>query len=143
MLEWSEQFETGHSLIDTQHKLLITYCNRLGTIAQNSNPNRHEAEFILQFIGFLENYANVHFKQEEGCMESYRCPAHQENKQAHRKFLVVFRQFKQRFVTGGFRPEVLTEFSDFCGNWIKQHILQIDTQIKPCLRMADKPGPPV
>jgi len=29
MLQWSEQFETGHSLIDTQHKMLITYINRL------------------------------------------------------------------------------------------------------------------
>ncbi len=142
MLQWSEQFETGHALIDTQHKMLITYSNRLGTIARNNNPNRQEVEFVLQFIDFLETYVNTHFEQEEECMESYRCPAHQENKLAHREFLVFYGQFKQRFVTGGFRPEVLTELSEFCGNWIKRHILQIDMRIKPCLHAAGQPGLP-
>ncbi len=142
MLEWSEQFETGHALIDAQHKQLISYSNRLGAIAHNSNPNRQEAEFILHFIDFLETYVHEHFQQEEACMESYRCPALQENKLAHREFLVFFGQFKERFMTGGFRPEALTELSDFCGNWIKRHILQIDMRLKPCLHADDKTNPP-
>jgi len=142
MLRWSEQFETGHALVDTQHKMLITYINRLGGIARNTNPDRREAEFVLQLIGFMETYIDVHFKQEEACMDSYRCPAHQENKTAHRDFLIFFRQFKERFETEGIRPEVLLELHDSCSAWIQEHIMQIDVRLKPCIHPAPPPDSP-
>ena len=140
MLQWNEKFETGHSLIDTQHKMLITYINRLEGVARNTNPNREEAEFILQLIGFMETYIDVHFKQEEACMESYRCPAHQENKAAHRDFLIFFRQFKLRYEAEGFRTDVLKELHETCSTWIQSHIMQIDVRLKPCIHpeAADK-----
>ena len=133
MLQWNDSFETGHALIDTQHKMLITYINRLETISRNTNPSRQEAEFIVQFIGFMETYIDVHFKQEEECMDSYRCPAHQENKDAHRDFLILFRRFKQQFDTDGSRPEVLMDLHNSVSVWIQKHIMQIDVRLKPCL----------
>jgi hemerythrin len=139
MLRWSEQFETGHSLIDTQHKMLISYINRLSGIARNTNPSRREAEFVLQLIGFMETYIDVHFKQEEACMDSYRCPAHQENQLAHRDFLIFFRKFKVRFETEGIRPDVLLELHHSCSHWIEAHIMQIDVRLKPCI--GQSPGP--
>jgi hemerythrin len=142
MLLWSEQFETGHSLIDTQHKMLITYINRLEGMARTTNPNRQEVEFFLQLVGFMETYIDVHFKHEEECMDSYKCPLHQENKEAHRKFLIFFRQFKRHFETEGFRPEVLLELHESCSTWIKEHIMQIDVQLKPCISRSLAPEPP-
>lgn len=139
MLLWSEQFETGHPLIDTQHKLLISYINRLGGIAKNTNPDRQEAEFIIRFIGFMEVYIDVHFKCEEDCMDSYQCPVRGENKEAHREFLIFFRQFKLRFEAEGFRPEVLSELHESCRTWIQNHIMQIDVQLKPCLSQPPAP----
>ena len=142
MLRWSEQFETGHSLIDTQHKMLITYINRLGGIVRTTNPDRQEAEFILQLIGFMETYIAVHFKQEEVCMDSYKCPAHQTNQEAHRQFLIFFRQFKQRYEAEGFRPDILKELHESSRTWIQQHIMQVDMQLKPCINPPPVPDQP-
>jgi hemerythrin len=136
MLQWSEEFETGHPLIDTQHQMLVSYINRLEGLSRNTNPSRRDVEFILQFIEFMENYIVVHFQQEEQCMEQHRCPALQQNKDAHCKFLDFFRQFKHRFDTEGCRPEVLSTLCEACNAWIQQHILRIDLQLKPCLRQA-------
>ena len=133
MLQWKVEFETGHSPIDTQHKMLVSYINRLEGLARSTNHDRHDAEFILQLIGFMETYIDVHFKMEEACMDSYKCPAHQENKEAHRNFLIFFRQFKLRFDAEGFRPEVLLELHESCSTWIQDHIMQIDMRLKPCL----------
>jgi hemerythrin len=133
MLQWSEQFETGHSLIDTQHKMLITYINRLEGISRITNPDRQQAEFIIQLIAFMETYIDVHFQQEEACMDSYKCPVHGENKEAHREFMVFFRQFKQRFEADGGRPQILLELHESCSNWIRRHIMQIDVHLKPCI----------
>ena len=142
MLRWSEQFETGHSLIDTQHKMLITYINRLEGMSRITNPTRQEVEFFLQLVSFMESYVDVHFKEEENCMHSYKCPAHEDNKEAHRKFLVFFRQFKRQFEIQGFCQKVIQELHDFCSTWIQGHILQIDMQIKPCLQRTAAPDPP-
>ena len=133
MLQWSKKFETGQSLIDTQHQRLISYINRLEGLSRNTNPSRQEVEFFVQFIGFLETYIVVHFGQEEECMNSHRCPAHQKNKEAHGKFLKFFREFKHRFETEGYRPAVLAELHEACNSWIQDHILKIDVQLKPCL----------
>jgi hemerythrin len=142
MLLWSEQFETGHSLIDTQHKMLVSYINRLEGISRITNPNRQDVEFFIQLIDFMETYIDVHFKQEEECMDSYKCPVHHANKEAHRHFLVFFRKFKRHFETDGVRPEVVLELHESCSNWIKQHIMQVDMHLKPCLSRESAPNPP-
>ena len=142
MLRWNEQFETGHSLIDTQHQMLISYINRLEGMSGNTNPSRQDVEFFLQLIGFMETYIAVHFKQEEECMASYRCPAYQQNKDAHCMFLDYFVEFKLRFETEGCRPELLKDLHETCSSWIRQHILQIDMQLKPCLKRISAPDQP-
>lgn len=133
MLRWSEQFETGHTLIDTQHKTLVSYINRLEGMSVITNPTRQDVEFILKLLNFIETYMDVHFKLEEDCMEKYRCPAHQENKEAHQKFLTFFQEFKRRFETEGVRQQVLISLHESCSSWIRQHIMRIDVRLKPCL----------
>lgn len=140
MLQWNEQFETGHALIDTQHKMLISYINQLAGLVHTTNPSRQEAEFVLQLLSFMETYLNVHFRQEEECMESYQCPAGHANKEAHQKFALFFQKFKRQFELEGFRPEVVKELHDTCSRWIQEHIMQIDVQLKPCIARSSGLG---
>jgi hemerythrin len=133
MLQWTEQFETGHAQIDYQHKMLIGYINQLEGMSRITNPSRQEVEFILKLVDFVESYTVEHFQNEEGCMARHRCPSYQQNKAAHDKFLQFFRSFKQRFGTEGCRPEVIQELHDACSSWIQEHILQIDVKLKDCL----------
>ncbi|MDR3377328.1 MAG: hemerythrin family protein [Verrucomicrobiae bacterium] len=142
MLSWSDRFETGDAVIDSQHKTLIDYLNRLESIARNTNFDREEAEFILNLVDFVEIYTIAHFKNEEACMARHRCPAHQKNKDAHAHFLGFFHDFKRRFEIEGCRPEVLNALHQACSDWILQHILGIDLQLKPCLRRATTGDPP-
>ena len=142
MLQWSEQFETGHPLVDTQHRMLISYINRLEDLAQNTQPSRMEVELFLRFIEFLETYILTHFREEEECMNRFKCPIRAENVLAHRSFLEFFRKFKARLEAEGFRPEVVQELHESCSAWIQQHILRIDVQLKPCLNQAPEPEQP-
>jgi len=140
VLRWNEQFETGHALIDTQHKMLIGYINRLEGMARITNPTREEVEFFFQLVEFIETYVNVHFSQEESCMERHQCPAYQENKTAHAHFVEFFRGFKQHFQAHGFRPDVVADLYNSCSTWIQQHILHVDVQLKPCLKQGGGAG---
>ena len=142
MLLWTEQFETGHLLVDTQHRMLISYINRLEDLAQNSNPSQVEVELFLRFVEFLETYISTHFRDEEGCMHHFKCPVRVENQLAHRAFLAFFRKFKLRLEVEGYHHEVVQELHDACSAWIQQHILRIDVQLKPCLNQTSAPEEP-
>jgi hemerythrin len=133
MLQWSEKFETGQSLIDAQHRMLVSYINRIEALSGHANPDRQDMELFLRFIEFLEGYILAHFQAEEDCMHRHRCPAHFENKRAHTEFVDFFRQFKRQLVVEGCRPELVKELYDVCSVWIQGHILRVDMQIKPCL----------
>jgi hemerythrin len=139
MLLWSEEFETGHSLIDTHHRMLIAYINRLEELARNSDPGRVDVELFLRFIEFLETYILAHFSAEENCMRRFKCPVGVENAQAHQAFLVYFQKFKLRLEIEGYRSEVVKELHESCKSWIQQHILRIDVQLKPCLNQISEP----
>jgi len=64
MLNWNEKFETGHELIDTQHRMLISYINRLEVMAGITNPSAVDIELFSRFIEFLESYILTHFTEE-------------------------------------------------------------------------------
>jgi hemerythrin-like metal-binding protein len=134
MLQWTEQIAVGHDVIDTQHRMLIDYINQLEGVKRTTNPNRKQCEFIITLVNFLESYVDAHFQMEEKCMESYKCPAHETNKSAHREFKAFFRHFKERYAAEGFRVEVLEQLHQSASSWIVEHIMTVDMQLKPCLK---------
>jgi len=140
MLIWHEKYETGHATIDTQHKMLVTYINRLEGLLKTTNPTRQECEFIVAMVEFLEAYVDSHFQFEEQCMDRYRCPAHGKNKQAHQDFIVFFKHFKERYAAEGFRQDILSELHKNVHDWILGHILQIDTQLRDCVPKTPPPA---
>jgi len=132
MLNWSEKFETGHATIDSQHRMLIGYINRLEELSRSRNPIKDEVELFFRFVDFLENYMTNHFAEEESCMLRFRCAAHKENAMAHAEFLIFFKVFKRQLEIEGYRSESVRELYEACVAWIQRHILRIDVQLKPC-----------
>lgn len=131
MLVWSEQFATGTPLVDTQHRMLIDKINQLEQLLNGPPPPKAKCDELLNFLG---SYVGTHFKFEEQCMERARCPAHEKNKQAHAAFLGVFGKFKQRYLAEGPKPELLKSLQVAAADWIKQHILTVDIQLKACAK---------
>lgn len=140
MLKWTENFETGNTLLDAQHRMLITYINRLEPFTRITNPSREELDLFMRVLEFLENYALTHFKDEEECMQRFKCPAYRDNKQAHSEFLDFYRGFIRRMQLQGCRPELIKELHEACVIWIQRHILRIDIQLKASLTRPDAGG---
>jgi hemerythrin len=132
MLAWSDDFATGLETIDKQHRMLIDHINRLEEILATPQPTPAEIQFAHSLVQFLEAYADRHFRVEEQCMESYRCPAHAENQLMHAQFLEFFDRFKKQFKEDGFQVLAFQELHHAMSSWITGHILRIDTQLKSC-----------
>jgi hemerythrin len=89
---------------------------------------------MIELVDYLETYADKHFKYEEACMESFRCPVHAKNKDAHNQFLNYFSRFKEESKVVGFRRELLVELHETISHWIEGHILHVDTKLRPCIK---------
>lgn len=133
MLIWTEKFATGQPMIDEQHRMLIMYFNRLEALLVEPGTDVDGRRLLEDFVRFLEGYIDSHFLYEEQCMESYRCPAHQKNQQAHEQFRRMFSRFRERFGQEGARMELIIELTHNIGSWIESHILTVDTTLRPCL----------
>ena len=136
MLTWSEQYSTGSPTIDDQHRQLFEHLNQLEGLLIRTNPTSEDMAILTQLLDFLQHYIDTHFSYEERCMESYRCPAHQKNKEAHEHFKQVFQRFKTRTQKEGFRFLMLVELNQTINAWVEDHILRVDTQLKPCIMRA-------
>ena len=136
MIIWNDEHKTGSDEIDRQHRTLIDNINQLECLMNETNPTKEACEFLIGLVGFLEAYTKEHFQFEEDCMERHRCPIHERNKQAHAEFMKFFEQFRESHRTRGFRPEVVRTLHQTISSWIKEHILQLDVQLKPCLKAA-------
>lgn len=111
--------------------MLIANINHLEAMLTNTNPTRQEGEFLVHLVDFLQAYADAHFQLEEDCMEKHHCPACASNKLAHKQFLQFFQEFKQRSETEGFHLDLLRDLHQKLSLWIEDHILRVDTQLRP------------
>lgn len=122
---------TGSETVDGQHKMLILHINQLETMLKDFRPEPRNIQFAHSLVGFLEQYANTHFRFEEQCMECLLCPAHELNKEQHAHFIEFFGRFHQKYQAEGFSLEAFQELHRTISAWITSHILRIDTQLKP------------
>lgn len=137
MIQWSEKYSTGSDTLDYQHQTLIDNINQLEQVLSLTHPLREDCEYMVQMVDFLEFYANAHFKAEEECMEAFRCPAHALNQQAHANFMLIFGAFKAHNRAEAFPREIVEQLHGVASSWIVEHILRVDTQLRPCIKGRD------
>ena len=133
MIVWTKDFETGSSQMDQQHRLLIDNINLLAEQLQTARPMKEELSFAVDLVDYLEAYADTHFKTEEYCMQIHRCPTHGQNQQQHEQFRGFVRDYKRLCELQGFNLQLLRNLHNVMDSWIRDHILKIDTQLKPCI----------
>lgn len=131
MLTWSKDFETGSPLVDTQHRMLIEKINELGQLLNGPAPSKATFDQLLDFLG---SYVKFHFTFEERCMDHHHCPAREQNKKAHADFLAFYQNFSERYHAQGPQIELLKGLHKMANDWIKNHILTVDTQLNACVK---------
>jgi hemerythrin len=66
-------------------------------------------------------------------MEKYSCPVAAENKKAHKEFLTQFGDLYERWQNGTMDKETARETHTKLAAWIVNHIIHVDTRLKPCV----------
>lgn len=130
MVKWDDAYSTGIAVIDDQHKRLFQYVNDLEGAVQEQDVSN---ALLLRIFDFFEEYAKIHFGNEETCMHRYKCPIAQTNKAAHQRFIETYNYYKELLRKEGASYQLFHAFLTWAQEWLVQHICKIDTQLKPCV----------
>lgn len=127
MIAWNETYETGHKMVDDDHKRLFASLNELDAAMKRGAGSQK----IAEIIGFLNSYTREHFAREEKHMLAVKCPVHGENCKAHAALIAKLDGWAARLnsgLTSGLATEVYFEAS----NWIQGHIKKVDCNLRGC-----------
>lgn len=120
IVSWSNDLSTGVSAIDSQHKLLLSYINKLHRAIQNY---RDEQE-LLDILDALAGYAFTHFNTEEIFFTHSEYPLIDQHIAIHEEFKTKVVEFRKSVLEG--KANVDTQVLDFLKNWLVEHIQGMD-----------------
>lgn len=122
-LDWKDELNTGISVIDGQHKRIVTYINQLHDVNE-SNADSDVTEIITALV----DYTISHFAFEESLLEDAGYKILAEHIKKHDDFRNKIYAFKQSAKTG---EDVAQELLELLHEWLFGHILKEDGQYVP------------
>ena len=114
LVEWGAEYETGHPVIDRDHRGIITIINRLEPLIDSEHP----AE-IDRILCDLTDYVLVHFGHEETLMLRIRYPRYDEHMLSHCRFFASLTQFIYGYETG--QAGLSREIQEYLASWLVEH----------------------
>jgi len=123
---WNDNFETGISQIDTQHKVLVNLINQLASHL----ANQADIQTLDDIFTELVDYANYHFKYEESIWAQYLSEDVYfiEHKKTHAKFTLSTQKLKN-LQSSKLAHEVVEDVLSFLTHWLADHILDSDMRM--------------
>ena len=131
LIEWSDNLQMHIRAIDNDHKMLVDIINGLAHDMEAGSP----AEHITDHLNALADYAEQHFRREEGFMEEAGYPSIGDHMKQHQVFTQKIHALVHLNETHPERveaPALLTYLKE----WLTNHILKSDMHYAPYLRGA-------
>jgi len=123
---WNAELETGHAIIDNQHRQLLEKLNALSEACEKGK-GRHEVENTMEF---LLAYTVKHFADEEELQKKYNYPEYFAHKRLHDTFKSTVQELAQKISQEAPTDEFVIKVYIIAGEWLFNHIMNED------LRMA-------
>jgi hemerythrin len=136
LVEWSDRYRTGISLIDDQHKKLIDMTNALymGCLEGGEPANVYFRKTVHEAV----DYVRFHFTTEEKILERINYPETAAHKKEHENFIKEILLQVQAFQAGKkFVPHM---FVRYLRDWILTHIAVSDNLYALYLTEMKKKG---
>lgn len=126
LVNWSDEYSVGVSMLDQQHQHLISMLNELND-AMLQGKGR---DVVQGLLGRLLQYTRVHFSTEESLMSRWGYPELKAHQAEHERLTRKAMEFKAKF-DGGYTM-ITVQLLSFLKEWLVSHILGMDKQYSPC-----------
>lgn len=137
-VQWSDDFSTGVPVIDGQHKLLLSYINKL----HRGIMKKEASDLLLEILDALAGYAFTHFNTEEIFFAHSNYPGAKTHIEVHQQFRDKVLLFRESVLEG--KSGVDMALLEFLKTWLIEHIQGMDVSFAPYVapkQDADRASP--
>ncbi|MGI6017750.1 MAG: bacteriohemerythrin [Marvinbryantia sp.] len=125
-IQFDNSLRTGNELIDTQHQELIARVNKL---TEECKPGT-EKTVAAQTLGFLMDYTNEHFSDEEKLQEEHNYPLLNAHKEQHACFVKAVNELEEMLIEEeGPSEAFVAAVKKNVVDWLLNHIMVWDKQV--------------
>ena len=128
---WKSSYNTNIPVIDGQHKLLLSYLNKLHSGMQNGCDNN----LLLEILDDLTGYAFTHFATEEIYFTRSTYPLAAEHIKEHQQFRQTVTQLRDAVLDG--KAFIDIALLEYLKTWLVEHIQRMDAGFAPYVTGAD------
>ena len=118
-IQWKKTYETGHPLIDAEHRLLVMFFRKLD-VAIKTHESR---ETVLRIVQEVTRCVKFHFTSEENLMHETNFPGIKEHMAVHTHLLMELNKMTKKLTSCREFPE---DVLDFLSDWLIKHIAHHD-----------------
>jgi hemerythrin len=118
--EWNNTYSVNISIIDEQHKRLISLLNELFEAMQAGKGK----ELLGKTLDGLVDYTRMHFGTEEKLMVEYDYPEQWRHKKEHNDLTRQVVELQIDYNAG--KTQLTVPLSNFLKTWLADHILGTD-----------------
>lgn len=132
LIEWQDDYSVGVHSLDTDHQLLISLVNQIGSALGSANQR---FETVASILNALQDYAEYHFAREEALMAACYYPELPAHKAEHEQILAQLLTFRYQFTNepGEVNTDDLLTFLVY---GFKDHMLEADKDFEPYMANA-------
>lgn len=119
-VQWTAEYKTGISIIDTQHENLFALYNEMV-----NHYNSQNVSTLNSTIDTLIKYIQQHFSYEESLMEKYEYAGIADHMEKHSSFI----EHVMELAIGNADQQINEHFFDFAKfleDWLTNHIMVVD-----------------
>jgi hemerythrin-like metal-binding protein len=125
LIDWTDDFDTGITDIDKDHRLIISYINEL------TAKDAAQGKLTQEFVNKLVDYTTMHFAREEAILIKCGYPDLKAHLEEHLWFKDEVKTLCQDVIQSNGRLNETVHKA--LGNWWVHHILESDHAYVPFL----------
>ena len=129
LLQWQEDYECGHPVIDAQHRTLFDDANALLFASQHATPD------VLSRFEELISHVLGHFSDEERVLRDIGFPGYAAHKRAHTRLAEKAMRLREAMILGHHQHQELLEF--LVQDVVERHLLVEDRTFFAAVRARD------
>ena len=121
-----KEYHIGIPELDEQHETLFTLLDNIAEVTPDPYKplDDDEADSLVDALGELREYALLHFRTEEDCMEEAGYPGLDEQEEAHARFIADLTRMEAEVMNGTAMPAI--KIRNFLHDWLREHLAELD-----------------
>jgi len=121
IMEWKKSYETGNTVVDSEHKEIFTLVQKVMDATFTSRKEK-----VNTAVDFLTSYTLKHFSHEERLMQESAYPDMQKHKAQHKAFAESVGVLVQKINASGETLQLSNEINTVVVDWLIDHVLGSD-----------------